>query len=153
MKKYILPVYNRIKKDVVGNRVGISAFVGIFVLFLVLFGDVCPSQILFGFPCPGCGLTRAGVLVLKFQFARAWQMHPFIYVWLCFAIYICYKRYIRGRKVKGIIPMVIVITLAMVVFYVYRMIYFYPEVEPMIQQNDSLYHSVMDFLRKIGVWK
>lgn len=149
MQKYILPIYNRIKKDVENNRVGILVFTGIFILFLVLFKDVCPSQILFGFPCPGCGLTRAGVLVLGFRFGEAWQMHPFIYAWLLLAVHVCYNRYIRGKKVKGLIPLVIGITLAMFAFYVYRMYKFYPEVEPMTQQTDSLYHTVINILKAI----
>lgn len=32
-----------------------------------------------GFPCPGCGLTRAMFMVLRGDFAGAWKMHPFIY--------------------------------------------------------------------------
>lgn len=150
MKKYVLPVYNRIKKDIVNNRVGILMFIGIFTLFFAVFEDVCPSQILFGFPCPGCGLTRAGVLCLRFRFAEAWRMHPFIYVWLCFVMYICYKRYIRGQKVKGLIPLMIGITIAMFVFYIYRMYHFYPEVEPMTQQDESLYHSLISFFGQMG---
>lgn len=153
MKNVILPIYNRIKKDIVNNRVGILAFAGIFILFFVLFEDVCPSQILFGCPCPGCGLTRAGMLVIRFRFAEAWQMHPFIYAWLFLLLYVCYNRYIRGKKAKGLIPLVIGITIVMFVFYIYRMCRYYPNVEPMTQQSDSLYHTVMDFMGKIGIYK
>lgn len=153
MKKHILSVYNRIKKDIVNNRTGILAFAGIFLLFFVIFKDVCPSQILFGFPCPGCGLTRAGILVLRLRFAEAWQMHPFIYAWLFLVVYVCYNRYIRGSRIRGLIPLVIGITIAMFVFYVYRMYHFYPNVEPMTQQSDSLYHTALDILRQIGILK
>lgn len=153
MKNNILLVYNRIKKDIVNNRTGILAFAGIFLLFFVLLDEVCITQILFGFPCPGCGLTRAGILLLKFRFAEAWQMHPFIYVWLCFAVYICYKRYIRGTKIKGLIPLFVGITLAMFVFYVYRMYRFYPDVAPLTQKSESVYHTVMDVLHKTGIIK
>ena len=153
MKKRVLLVYNRIKKDFVNNRVGILAFAGIFLLFFVLFDEVCITQILFGFPCPGCGLTRAGILLLKFRFLQAWHMHPFIYVWLFLVAYICYKRYIRGTKVKGVFPLVIGITVAMFAFYLYRMYRYYPQVEPLTQSSESVYHSTMDFLHKIGIVK
>jgi len=153
MKKYILPVYNRIKKDIVKNRVEISLFCGIFILFFVIFKDVCPTQILFGFPCPGCGLTRAGVLLLRFRFAQAWQMHPFIYSWLFLAVYLCYNRYIRGRKAKALVPLMIGITIAMVLFYIYRMYRYYPDVEPLTQQSDSLFHTAMELLYKMGMLK
>lgn len=150
MKNNILLVYNRIKKDIVNNRTGILAFVGIFLLFFVLLDEVCITQILFGFPCPGCGLTRAGILLLQFRFAEAWQMHPFIYAWLFLGLYLCYNRYIRGKSAKALVPLVIIITLSMFVFYVYRMYNYYPDVEPVTQQSDSLYHSAIEILKKIG---
>ena len=80
-------------------------------------------------------------------------MHPFIYAWLFLVLYICYNRYIRGKKVKGLIPLMIGITLAMFVFYVYRMYYFYPDAEPMIQQTDSLYHKAISILNEMGFHK
>lgn len=114
---------------------GILAFAGILLLLFVFFGEVCPLQILFGFPCPGCGLTRAGILVLQLKFKEAWQMHPFIYAWMLLALYTCYKRYVRGTAVKGLIPMLIGITIAMLVFYIYRLYRYYPDVEPMVRQS------------------
>ncbi len=145
MKKYILPICNRIKKDYLNNRTGILAFAGIFLLFIVLFGDVCPSQLLLGMPCPGCGLTRAGLLVLQLKFAQAWQMHPFIYAWMVLAAYVVLQRYIRGKKITGLIAMIICITIAMFLFYVYRMYMFYPNVEPMVQKEEYL-------LRRLAGW-
>lgn len=153
MKEYILPVYNRIKKDIVNNRMGISLFCGIFILFFAVFKDVCPTQILFGFPCPGCGLTRAGLLVLRFRFVEAWQMHPFIYAWLFLALYLCYNRYIRGKKARALVPLMIAITLFMFAFYLYRMYHYYPDMEPLTQKSDSLYHSAMRLLYETGIIK
>lgn len=135
MKERILLIYRRIEKDVKNNRMGILAFAGILLLLFVFFREVCPSQILFGFPCPGCGLTRAGILVLQLKFKEAWQMHPFIYAWMLLALYTCYKRYVRGTAVKGLIPMLIGITIAMLVFYIYRLYRYYPDVEPMVRQS------------------
>ncbi len=147
MKKSILSVYNRIKKDVVNNRTGILAFAGIFLLFLFLFRDVCPLQIIFGLPCPGCGLTRAGIRLLTGDFIGAWKMHPFIYVWVFFFLYLCYKRYIRGKKMVGLIPIVVGITLAMLVFYLYRMYQFFPDVEPMTKKDTILFEVFKQWLQ------
>jgi len=39
---------------------------------------LCPSAGMFGLPCPGCGLTRATLLLVEGEFARAFQLHPLV---------------------------------------------------------------------------
>jgi hypothetical protein len=41
---------------------------------------ICPLAGLLGWPCPGCGLTRAGLALLHGQFAVAWRFHPLVYL-------------------------------------------------------------------------
>ena len=49
------------------------------VLFAVLNEfPLCPSAGLLGLPCPGCGLTRATLLLLQGEFSRALSMHPLV---------------------------------------------------------------------------
>ena len=48
----------------------------------ILFQTVCPMRILFGIPCPGCGLTHAGWYVITFQWKKAWQWNPTIFLWI-----------------------------------------------------------------------
>ncbi|MBN2432827.1 MAG: DUF2752 domain-containing protein [Acidobacteria bacterium] len=38
----------------------------------------CPLMNLTGFPCPGCGLTRACELLLRFEWQQALHMHAFV---------------------------------------------------------------------------
>lgn len=48
---------------------------------LVLFDvPLCPSAALLGIPCPGCGLTRATLALLSFDPARAFSLHPLVFV-------------------------------------------------------------------------
>lgn len=37
---------------------------------------VCPVKLLFGVPCPGCGMTRAAGMVLSGNIAEGIQMNP-----------------------------------------------------------------------------
>lgn len=37
----------------------------------------CPARLLTGHPCPGCGMTRASVALLRGDLAGAWRLHPF----------------------------------------------------------------------------
>lgn len=40
-------------------------------------GWPCPVRYAFGIPCPGCGLGRAGALLLRGQFAASLHIHAF----------------------------------------------------------------------------
>lgn len=48
-------------------------------------GIPCLWKALFGFECPGCGLSRAGALLVRGRFAEAvhtnWLIFPFVLVW------------------------------------------------------------------------
>ena len=47
------------------------------VVFTVLMTDtICVFKRLSGFPCPGCGMTRALMSVLRLDFKTAFAMHP-----------------------------------------------------------------------------
>ncbi|AKF07759.1 DUF2752 domain-containing protein [Sandaracinus amylolyticus] len=37
---------------------------------------LCPTRLMFGVPCPGCGLTRATLAILQLDFAAMWRLHP-----------------------------------------------------------------------------
>jgi hypothetical protein len=40
----------------------------------------CLISRIIGRPCPGCGLTRAGLALLRFDFRTAWDFNPMIIV-------------------------------------------------------------------------
>ena len=46
---------------------------------------VCPIRLLTGYPCPGCGGTRAIGALCVGQFERAWSLNPVTFV-LCFMV-------------------------------------------------------------------
>lgn len=67
----------------------------------LIFDRFCPMLILTGFPCPGCGMTRALILVLTGRFAAAWQFQPPVYGWILLALAFGARRYLIGRPVSA----------------------------------------------------
>lgn len=57
----------------------ILAAILIVVAALNLSGIGCPFYRIFGFPCPGCGMTRAALALLQLNLAAAWQFHPMVF--------------------------------------------------------------------------
>jgi hypothetical protein len=52
-----------------------AALVGLVALGQLHF-SVCPFANLTGHPCPGCGLTRAALSLMRLDFAAALRLHP-----------------------------------------------------------------------------
>lgn len=55
-----------------------GAAVAAFALAFVLRIPLCPFAIVTRHPCPGCGLTRAGVELLQGHFHEAFHLHPLV---------------------------------------------------------------------------
>lgn len=63
-----------------GCLVSLCLFVYIFIASILFDGNICLFKILFGFPCPSCGMTRAFQELIQFHFVKAFQLHPLIYL-------------------------------------------------------------------------
>ena len=74
-----------LKKLAVFFSVAAAAAVGIIASTLI-FGTVCPIKGLTGFPCPGCGMTRAWAAVFRGEPAEAFKNHP---LWPIAPFFIC----------------------------------------------------------------
>ncbi len=105
---------------------------------------VCPMVLFWGLPCPGCGMTRAALLFFKGKWNTAWQMHPFFFVLLVLAAVAAAFRYGAGRSMPGfkrIVPAVLILS---ILFYVYRMIRYFPGQEPMTYSSHNILRLLAD---------
>ncbi len=118
-------------RDLKENGLGLLAVVVYIALFQLLFHTICPMQLLLGLPCPGCGLTRSGLLLLSGHPIRAFVMHPFLYAWIVILLDFGINRYLLGRKPKELYLLLGITLVGMVIFYGYRMATMYPDREPM----------------------
>ncbi|MCR4690348.1 MAG: DUF2752 domain-containing protein [Lachnospiraceae bacterium] len=120
----------------------------VFTLMQVFFHTVCPMQIVCGIPCPGCGLTRAGVLLLQGKVAESFRMHPFLMGWVLLAADFFWHRYIRGTKAGEFPVLLTVIIAGMVILYIYRMKVYFPYMEPMKPRGGGLYSLFAGIMKK-----
>lgn len=159
----------RKRKEDAGDYVFALAASAVFIGTLVLvFGASCPIRILFGIPCPGCGMTRALWLLCKGKVAESIQMHPMVLP-LLFGLGVgLVKRY--GRMQKGrentesrensknrdmkkreamrfLAGYLAVWAVLCVLVYLVRMYLLFPYTPPMVYERGHLVHSLD------GVWE
>lgn len=95
------------------NYKKIIKFIGLIVSFIAIvflygymnmvynIGLPCFTNKIFGIYCPGCGLTRAGIAMMNFDFYQALRYNAFsiIVIPLLVIVFVCYIwEYVFGRN-------------------------------------------------------
>ncbi len=91
------------------------------ILAFLYFVWKCPMRFIFGVPCPGCGMTRAAMSILRLDFKSAFYCHPLVFLMPPVFLYIVHIRVLPqrlGKKTEFIIAAVIV--LLFIAVYIYR---------------------------------
>ena len=143
MRKRIRSTVGLILKDIWMIRYVLCVLAFYFLVGKNFMYSLCPFVSLTGFPCAGCGLTRAAFAVLRGNFALAWKLHPFVYVWGAFGIIFAIRRYIMLKEVRSFLKYLMIIIIMMLVFYVYRMIRFFPGESPMSYYYGSVLYQMI----------
>lgn len=66
--------------------------------------SICPSKLLFGVECPGCGMTRATMHMLHFEFHEAWAFNRLSVVLVPLLLFFYFSilvRFIRRVRNNG----------------------------------------------------
>lgn len=149
MRDTVPVIWGRIKQDVRQHGAGVLAVVVMYFVMHALFDAFCPSVIVTGFPCPGCGMTRAVLYLLKGQFSRSWALNPAAALWVLWALWFAFERYIRGRKCKGLTWALTGIALFMITVYIVRMIRYFPNKPPYVYTGNNLFSRIIPGYRDI----
>ncbi len=99
----------------------IEAVLAVIVLYgvMFLFGITCPIKFLTGISCPGCGMTRAIISLLKLDFYKAFYYHPLFWAPPLLLLVFYMKERISPRIYKGILYAAVVLFFAV---YFYRLV-------------------------------
>ncbi len=115
-----------------------------FMLFLIwgglslLLRAFCPMVVLFGLPCPGCGITRAALQLLTFHPLKAWDYNPSLYLWIILVLAAAYRRYWQARPLRALRPLLLFVLLSTIAIFVYRMYRSFPEHPPLIYREGNV---------------
>lgn len=142
-------IVSRVKKDIRQFWMAGAAFVVYYGIAHAVFDAFCPFLVFTGFPCAGCGLTRAGLHLLRGNIVKAASINPSIFIVLLFLMYCGYFRYIRGTKVKGFSVVLAVLVTVTFVIYVYRMYLYFPNRVPYVYHKKNLLAETMPWYRQL----
>lgn len=148
MKQILGGIGKRIAVDLWSCKEAIIAFLVYYVFVHVVFHAFCPLVMMTGFPCAGCGMTRAVFFMLTGQFARSWNLNPMAFPVMLFAGYCMIYRYILGKKIKGFKTGVIILCLVMLIYYVYRMYTVFPERPPYVYTEGNFLERYVPHYRE-----
>lgn len=149
MKKHIIIFWKRIIKDVVAYKWALFGILIYYVCVRLRFHAFCPMVIVTGFPCPGCGMTRAVFFMLTGQIHRSWNLNPLAIGWIFLAIWFIYRRYWCGKKVKEVKYIGLVLVTMMLFVYAYRMVHIFPSHAPMVYTRHNILSQTFDFYEEL----
>jgi len=127
--------------------IGVGLFVAYYFAANAIFGFVCPSMIFVGLPCPGCGLTRAGILLFTGNFSESFHMNPIFVpalVWCGVAVVLKLRWPTKYKYANGL---AIVLGVLMLVVFVIRMIMLFPHTPPLVINDNSIFHRLVHLIR------
>ena len=143
VKTIIKEAFKLLWKDIKNLKIPVIVIAFYLWFSRTFFYGSCIWVTITGFPCPGCGLTRAGFALLRGDFRRAFEIHPFIYAIALLFLLFCVYRYILQKSQKVFTKWLIVLMVGMMVFYVLRMIFVFPGEPPMSYYRHNLIRTIL----------
>lgn len=110
---------------------------------------LCYFKATFGIPCPGCGLTRAFVRLFSGNLAGAFYFHPLFLVVIVLAILMVFRKFPLSRSILDSSMFWVVILFLFVITYVIRMMFFFPDTEPMTLNRSAILFKIIGFIKNL----
>lgn len=135
--------------DLTKNKIMLITIAAYVIFFQIIFHKSCPVALLTGFPCPGCGMTRAFIQLVTLHWAEAFNMNPAIFLWFPLLTVLVIKRYFFQSEQKGLQYLIIIVGLLTLMIYIIRMILLFPVSEPLTYYEPNLLHSLLQLFRSL----
>jgi len=142
-------ICRRILADLKNNYIAILLIIITYILITNIFGAFCPSVIVTGLPCPGCGMTRAVIAIFTGRFEAAMHYNPVAILWLLWALYFVISRYIIGKPDKWISHTLSIICIITIIIYVIRMVMYFPDETPMTYYKNNIMSKIVALYKSI----
>lgn len=116
---------NKLKQDIQEYKIPIIIVLVYSVFMQLFFGAMCPFKVFLHVDCPGCGLTRATIALLKGDIHESLHYNYTCMLWLITIILFFVDRYIKPLKIKPF-PVLFIIT-SIITIIRYILIIFFKE--------------------------
>ena len=104
-----------------GAIITVIVVIAIYAVMMFVFGITCPVKHFLGVSCPGCGMTRACLSALRFDFSAAFYYHPLWIVMLPLVASLLFL-WVK-RKKKAFFAVIVLFFAALIGVYLYRLFY------------------------------
>lgn len=142
-------MWELIRKDIREHGKAVAFMAAMLVVLVKAFGAACISQLMVGLPCPACGMSRAALLFLSGHWKESLQMQPLFAALLAGAVLLIVFRYFLKRDTAWMKYYAVIILTAAMVFYVYRMVCYFPDIPPMTYRKENLLSYVLQICRNL----
>lgn len=96
-----------------------AIFISAVTLYLI-FGVNCPVKFFLKIDCPFCGMTRAHLAALRFDFKEALEYHPLFFLGIPYLFLLFHDELFKGKFKKLYIVLVITLTLMFIILWLFK---------------------------------
>ena len=110
---------NKLKEDIYNIRFAIILIIIYVLLTEIIFGKICPINILFNVDCPGCGLTRAAIALFTLNIKKSLEFNSTCILWLITILLFIIDRYIKKLSIKPFPYLFIIVSIITIIWYLF----------------------------------
>jgi hypothetical protein len=114
-------------------------FLMIWGFFSLLSDNLCVFKLTIGFPCPGCGMTRAYLALFRGEIGTAFFYHPLFWLIPIAAVVLLFHKKAGIKKIFKFKGFWIGLFAIFMTVYVVRMVLLFPHTPPMDYHWNSIW--------------